>query len=1259
MDFKDFFLVGAGKKLEKAYIYIDSGKYDKARSLLEPAYKKEPQNTGLMLALLQCYIFEKKHSDATRLISRALQTDKVLEDEIASLVKGIEEGGGDGSFCYSHLSDYHIKHRNLKKSFEYIERLSSSALAKETEKAGRQCKSFIQKDSASQRSGIDIFYKFSMLLERAKKYSEMIKILEIIVNANPSEIENIASVINSAITRNYNIPHIRISLGDFYIKAGKIDNALSEYSKVLSSNKAAAPEIAGKLKEVHTNFPDSEPVASLFVEALHKSGKTKEAVRVIEDMFLKDEKHLRFALEKITMIKRSSESDSHVNILFGKLCIKGGDIKKAVHAFSVAREGGASQKELLLPMKEALKADPENPRLNEMLGDIYREEGMLSKAAGFYSRLLNVEGKILTLFTKATELLKRDCSNKEILLFAGRVCFKNSNVTRGSLILRSLLKLDESLAERVLEILPEVDNNQLKIARAECLVIMEKPESALPLFQELLSDKGNLIRCAHLLVRLGKNCRQSVNQIDSIFSTFGDNNIALFGRGEIACYCGNYKQGVEFFKKVLEKNPEYTTTVRSFLESQLEKNPSGEDIRLGLVDIYFSQELYNQITPLLDKLLKDSPDKAALVIDKYRKLLEKYPDSPGLLLGLSKGYILTGQPLSAIEGCSKALASTHDKTIISEIEQTMAKAYVDSGSLSQAVRRYFSAFSNDNGCADFVLSELRKIRDIDSSLVDNYLAIGKIHAFLGNYEAGLRNYEDCYATKTESGVKILADIDNYYSSYGPSKIIAADICLKAGDFKKVLEYLQQVPKNDFKLCRKAADRYKSILVKFPDSHSSHLGLGQCYTALSLYEDAVRSYGKAVKINAGLGNKVIKFLKDIIDMQPDLGAPYFLTCQIYMARKEIKSALSLLSSIPDKICSEGQGISAILEEIALSSDNNFQTLFAVGKLFSKTGNIDRALDFYSTLLDLPAPDYQRLVEELSSIVNHSGSPRAYMIRARVNIKNAKFDQAVLDIERAIDGDSSKLKEAIEILKIIRTKNSRHFRALLLSLEYFAILGNNDSIDEIFENISINSWSGKEKEKLLILKAFHFESTGRTAEAKKMFKEYYDNASDMNDALLAIHEIVISRTKLKAKTAAEKHTKYAPVIETIAERFPTEKLLNLLSENELSEEMRRKICALNRICAKNYYDAVTFVGKEDKLLKAFCYDCSGRIIESSAFIEEALDLEESPELRNKLHQNYSSIVCSNLGNRPEVLTGISAVNMNLQLLVENKSNEEEKS
>ena len=120
MDFKDFFLVGAGKKLEKAYIYIDSGKYDKARSLLEPALIKDQQNIGLMLAILQCFVFEKRHTDAATIISKILMTDKDMEHEVVSVLKSAGDNGEDPGPSYSCLADYKIKHRDTRKAFEYI-----------------------------------------------------------------------------------------------------------------------------------------------------------------------------------------------------------------------------------------------------------------------------------------------------------------------------------------------------------------------------------------------------------------------------------------------------------------------------------------------------------------------------------------------------------------------------------------------------------------------------------------------------------------------------------------------------------------------------------------------------------------------------------------------------------------------------------------------------------------------------------------------------------------------------------------------------------------------------------------------------------------------------------------------------------------------------------------------------------------------------------------------------------------------------------
>ncbi len=1250
MDFKDFFLVGAGKKLEKAYIYIDSGKYDKARSLLEPAHNKEPQNTGLMLALLQCFVCEKNYPEASRMINKLLQTDKDIEHEILTLLKNAESQGEDTGPCLSTLADYRIKLRDLRNAFDHIDRISAASLEKERDKTAKQCKTILDK-GAPGRAGIDVLYRFAMFLEKTKKHADMVKIFSAIVNADPSEIDNIASAINAAITRNFNLSPLRASLGDFFVRAGRIGNALSEYSKVLSGIKGSAPEIAEKLRVIHKNHPNDEPAAALLISALTSTGSIREAADTIESM-ADNEKHLPFAVEQATVLKRAAEDDRAVNVLFGRLCVKTGDIRKAVIAFSSAKEKGASHKELLGPLKDALKADPHNPKLNEMLGDFYAESGNCSKASGFYSRLVNAEGKTLTLFSKATELLNREPENKDVLLFAAAVCFKNSNITRGSLILRSLVKIDESLAEKALSMLPNAENNQLKLAKAEFLTILKRPKEALQLFSELSCEDGYPDRCAHLMVRMVKENSEFAQETDRIFSLDENSDVSLLARGEAACYAGNFSFALDILKSLIAKRPDAVPVVKALLEERLRANPSNDDIRFGLVDIYFSRELYDQITPILENLLKDSPGKAALVIDKYIKLLEKYPENARLMLGLSTAYILSGTPRPAVNCCLKALPFAKDDAFKSDIEETLAQAYFDCGELKESTLKYLSSFSKNNDKAENILKKLTEIRETDPSITESYLAMGRINAFLGKFEAGLKNYADCFEIESESGKQILSDIDRLYSSYAPSRIPAADICLKSGDIKRAVEYLRQVPETNFDLNRQAADRYNTVLQKFPSAPTAHLGLARCYTAMSLFEDAVSSYGKAFGFKQDLGPSIIKFLKDICVSNPALESSYHLICRIYLARNDAKSALNVIKSVPDNILKRFIKIHQLLTEIAETSTDSSSILPEIAGEFLRLGNTGKSIDFINISLNVPAPERSRINEMLDRILRDEVNARAYMLRGRLLIELASFENAVEDIRKAVQTDISVTEEALSLLDTIRSKAPGNFSALTLSIRLLDSLGRHEQLNGIFADLNIQSMKNEERSELSLLKAFHLENSGNNTEAEAVFREYYDSAGEIDEALRKVHLFILSESVRKAERTAAINPDVSEQIRNLARHFPAASIFKEFTCETLPDKCIRTVKALNRMCLSDCSEALKLLPQDMHIIRAFCLENTGQLAASCAQLEKIVELTDSENIRNKLKCSYNKLVSANLSRFSAVLTGRSSINFETEKTADSK-------
>jgi tetratricopeptide (TPR) repeat protein len=406
--------------------------------------------------------------------------------------------------------------------------------------------------------------------------------------------------------------------------------------------------------------------------------------------------------------------------------------------------------------------------------------------------------------------------------------------------------------------------------------------------------------------------------------------------------------------------------------------------------IYILQEQLGRAKTVYDHLWEIHPDSLPKVIEGYEFLLKSKPTLVDVSISLAKAYILTEHyqeaivrlgdvlkrdpkriketaPLlrEVIENDRKQiylLARLYESLSLKKVVQddpdmalAMAEAYIFEKQFDRAAQQLQRVLTLDHSKLDEVVKFYEKLAEVEKLNISVRLELVNLYIQKERYDQATQ--ELVYIVNVDEGS--LQEVIEYFY-----KILDKNDNLNTRHALIKTFY-------DHKLIDHASEECKKILAEAPmekENSYVYLILADAYIEKGLFSDAIDKLFTVLNIDPDVIDDVKEKCERVLVLDETNVSARYALAECYIMEKNYSESVNIMTNVLDYDISRIDSIIDHVNRIIKLKHTNVDAHLALGQLYIKKGDFDRATSEFTQALELDSTKMDEVISHQKEILN---------------------------------------------------------------------------------------------------------------------------------------------------------------------------------------------------------------------------------------------------------------------------------------------------
>jgi tetratricopeptide (TPR) repeat protein len=1231
----------SGKIIDKANKFLEKGKHERAVQVFQDSLTKDPKNHDLLLGLAEVYCRIQEIQSAIREYRKAFKLNPDKSREILVVLES-PPGGAKVEDFFELRVEILIHHRGLESAMKLLDKAHESGLSRIVERNGTRIAELRKISSSGQNALLiaELGYFMGLILEHQHAYKKAFIAYTSILRIREEEMLHILPRLEIVVSHIRDDAQPFIYMGDL-IKTSDPEKAVNYFHKAMDLDLTTAPSIVERFQDSASGVEDHWLLGRACILSEEWS-KGVSCLQEIEDDRLKPR-----MIELLQGVDLSLSGAEPARLFLADLYFSSGNSSEASKTYT-SLTGKMDADLLRQRFQRLVDADPDNINAARALGELCLDEGDLDNSLAQMRRIVQTDlSQADVLFEKAFPLLETHFEDPELPLFLAELCQGHSEVERPLVLLRRFVQLNPSGADRAIVIIQELIQKypahpQLRMTEAEALLALEHYRDSFQAFQIALSLDQTLIpETLHHLSLLLHRSPELSSDVRSFFSeleTRGPIEPAVqLVWAEAALTGGEYQEAADRSILCALAVPDKADIVEGLLREWSDTYPDCAELRLGLADLFFRTERFEDVTGVFDHYLREHPRAAGKVITAFKKMIQKCPGNLTLYQGMLTTYLLGGTfDLVLEEG--KKLEKVFQPPHIALIHRIMGDACRQMGRFSDAVSLYYQTFKEDTSEAETIAQKLEQVLAMNPSLPKASLALGTVLSACGRVDEAveclLRLVRELPKSR-ETIMKYLMHVSEEHPMEIDPILGMAELHILDGRYETSLELLWKGIQRDDQNSDAILRLLTQIAEKNPGMARVQLEMGKVYLNLGLHAKAAEHFVQSVEMDHALSEQGIKFCHDILDADKTEIAAYLAISRILVCMKRHVAAASFLSASGEASPEIREALLPQMEEIVAMAPDSPEALKNLAWTYLNVGKMNSSVRTMRKACALDPSCIKEGVRLFSEVISQdSAHVEARMARGRCRLNTLDLQGAFEDIQLAVQTDPEQIDAGIDLLEGLKQKGWD-------TVEFYLFIGELYSRKETYQlGIKVlqeglqTVTDEQARLQLMIQLAGHHEKMGDMDTAQDILEAAKELSDDQTFYYAKLNEFAIQRILFETR-AYEQESARGGLPSTEKFRRFISHLVLLGREEEADQWVREKAGSWDpdegREIWGHYYEeignytlAAQCCNKDDLCQRIHLLEKAGESLLAASLLEEAVKQNPDSVLHEHLKDSCTALM-----------------------------------
>ena len=1049
------------KILNKAEKLAFEGKVDKAISYLEKSLTNTKEDFELLCKIGKLYFHRNGFKEACTYFKRAHSVNPSLDTKLLDFVEGLHFEHNRPVESSQFLFEIYTGKKKFEEAQRILDSLTEKDIDKMAERYGTMYENLYKyKEREITKKDIVTHYYLAFVYVMQKKYLEMNNILTKILELNPKELDFILPELERIAKAEWGSAEIVLILGDLYLKKDDISEAVKSYRKAVELDGGLSIHVISKLEGVPEEKRDSKLVMEVLAE-LYISGKKFDMAMDLLERLKKLGTKLEDIIKLYREILREDNSVVRAHLSLGDFYFEAKRNDLAFQEYSRISDIKPEMGEEVIKRYEMVfKEDPANVLGMTLLVDAYMSSSQIGEATRLLRSAYEANHALSEdIIPRLTDILQKDEDNISALHLLGIIYKNKDEIDKTLTLFNHLANLNPEGAEKVIDELNDIvksDPNQFEaqLVNADAEAMVKKNKDAVQHYGKVL--KSNFEFARRIMPKLDLIVKENPNLLSDIVKVYEsipdfDQFIINYALGEAYSAGGQYEKAAENFRKCMEIAPDKFEVVMDGYKRLIERNETSIPARFAIADALIDRDKIDEATQHLSRIPEIDPKSRRVVLDKLYELKKKSEKNLEVRTAIVEQLHQDKLWNQVIEE-SESVINLFPSDQIGYFQLRLGEAYQEKGLLTKSAVPLLKAASSNKSLALKAVDILKVLKEIDSSNISSLYALAKVYYLAGMVDESVDEFHNITNVDHKKIPRVIDELKGITSSE-PRNVKApytlGKLLFNTGEIQLGIEEFEKCISLDLNYVDKVIGDYEKILKEKTDEPHLLLSLGRMFIKKGFFPHAAENLSRALELKTGLREPVIREFKRILDSDPTSSDVRYALAELYLKEKRIKSVVETLSEIVSIKKDEIPKVIEKYKEILQSDSKSIFCLYSLGDAYFKKDDVEKACDTYNLILAIDGSELDKVRSKMKTLLEENPQ-NAYSTSKYIEvlIKKGMMGEAVSSLERLVFLDYDYIDRAINNLCAIRRFEPKEDSLYLLLGKLYLEKGDYAHAEEAF-------------------------------------------------------------------------------------------------------------------------------------------------------------------------------------------------------------------
>ncbi|MBI3451180.1 MAG: tetratricopeptide repeat protein [Acidobacteria bacterium] len=1201
--------------LARARRFAEKGRLDSAAEALKESIAAQGEDPILRIELSQILVTSGQSREAADGLRGFLKAHPGEHRRVCDFVDWARAHHHETQALHEVLGEHHVSRREFGPALESLERVDRKGLQLLLESRLATLQRFLDKSgAATPKSAVPLLYFAALAEEALQDYPKAVEMYRRILAASPGEVTQVEERLKGIIARNHRSAPLRAALAEVYQGAGEEARALEEYVQMVEVDPKTATQAATAIEKIAETSRDAAPALWALCRVRRREDRLEDLLRAAGRLIALDA-HLDDLRGLLEALLADGKDDPRLQLLIGESARRGKKLPRATSAFMAAAMHSAVdiQARAREGLERILEDNPAERRVLEALSDQHLRDGRFDDCVAMLDRLgsLDDQGAATALSRLQTLLLARPGhASAEGLI--ERLAPSSGNPALATAFLRRRVRAGDEAARSALASLQRLlaqDPKSAEIrhataeAHAACGEFAESWQTLRPLVDATMGPDPTLL---HLLVLIGGSGPGLCHEVSEAFRTMAPALAATpegsFAIGEMSARAGDMTAALEAFRAAAAFSPAAAAEVIDAIRSLSPAGMIGESA-VALGEALLEAGDFAGAAAILASST-ELPPSATRLLARLEGALRNSPENIELRVALASILSAGGRAARGREVIDDGIRRGGESAS-PVLHLANGDAWVADGNLTEAVRAYSRAMSQDKTTASEAARKLGKVLDIDVGHPTAHLALGRALLLDGRPREGVNALLTAWSIRPSLGASILKDLGYATRSFPlePQVDLArSQILLGQGEVEAASDALGSALRTSPSIATEVLMRLEALTRSHPSCARAHYHAAHAWLVKKRFREASAAFAAAAEHEPKLAEPAAAGLAMVMRASPESPEPHIARARLYESQGNVMSAAEAYRAAAARGADPHLALDPLRRLAAGTGPSRGRAMLAFGAAardLALPGESAAALTEAARI----APEHiDEIREELDGLVAlDPANAEALIARARVALGAHDGATALADAEKLV-GMPGRAADAAAIARDAAATGGDAGRCGWLAAR--ALFGDG-RFDEAAAELDrcMEGSAPVRRAEMCLLRARIERRRGDVAASRRLTAEAEALSGDRETFLSTLHAEAIAAARFAAQTVATASDRWRALRAALdlGDADAAEKIADALSLEPSrpgddagaaggAAEVRARIACLRG----RYADAAAILEREaPSILKAHALSRSGRV------------------------------------------------------------------